>query len=294
MTNKFKINIRMLALILVAVALVLAGFRTILVCSSYDIEASHFDNGNPLPDIFNYILFALTVCVIIILFLCKKGELPSDIGVTGNVTKFFAGAVAFCSLWGGLYSFTKTVSIPDVMQTRAQQLGNIQALLSLGVFIYFVFNAFSNEKHVKIKSVFGLVTILWHVLFVLTIYFDMTTPLNAPVKVLFQFAVLASMFYINYEMRFFVNIPQPRAYVAASLVSVVFLLSASVSMIVGKLMGKVNIGYLDLIYCVQLLCTAGYVLSRLFTYLKTVKEIPFMVKNEKTEVKETVAEVTGN
>ncbi|MBR5515933.1 MAG: hypothetical protein IKU52_06995 [Clostridia bacterium] len=290
--NKLKLNIKLTVYIFLAVALVFTGIRSYLLCTSYEITVHRFETGAVLPEILNYLLFAY-VCISLLLFAAvKKNSLPNTLGKTNIVTSFFAAITGVFSIASGIYSINSTIlnnastsnqtafATRDIPINKALLFGKIQAVLSIAVFIYFIFTAFSKEKHTKIKTIFGIFSIVWHVMFIMAIYFDMNTPLNAPVKVLFQFACMASMFYIIYEIRFLTGIGKPRLYVPVSLIAVTFLCISSTSMLAGKLCGTVTVGILDTLLCLQQLAAAGYILARLVTYIKDTNKVPMFEKEE--------------
>jgi len=157
------------------------------------------------------------------------------------------------------------------MQTPEDQRLNafvkIQCVLSLAVFAYFMLTAFSIGKHAKIKSVLGILTILWHVVFLLVIYFDMSKPINSPIKMMFQFAVLVSMIFMVYELRFLLGMARPRMYMATALASIVVISSAAIPMTIGAFAGYFNVTVSNLIYSLQLVAMLGYIISRFVTYI---------------------------
>lgn len=283
--NKFKLDLRTVLYIVIAVSVVLAGARIYMIEAFYENEMYTFAHGTVLPDIFNYFIFGAVIIVFILFALMDKSCFAEEMGNASASTVVFAAATGFFALVGGLYAISQ-ITIKDPVTEMMQQMGavdvyaqrlntfvKIQCVLSLAVFAYFMLTAFSVNKYSRAKSVLGILSILWHVVFLLVIYFDMSKPINSPIKVMLQFAVLVSMIYMVYEMRFMLGMGKPRMFVATSLVSVIVIAAGALPMTVCAFTGAFNVMLSNLLYSVQLVGMLGYIISRLITYLKQPKKI---------------------
>ena len=125
--------------------------------------------------------------------------------------------------------------------------------------------AFIPEKYNGAKTVIGCVTIIWHVLYLLAIYFDMTAPLNDPIRLMNEFALVGIMMFLTVEIRFLCGLPKKGFYVGTAVVAFTLLLSSSVSNIIYAIVNS-DIGADKTVFVYQLLC-AAYVITRLLSQL---------------------------
>lgn len=259
------------------IALAMTVFRIYMICTEYETETYFFKYGSPLPDIFNYTLVALIVIIFAFFIFTKKKSLPDDYGKTSIPTVITAAATGFLSFIGGLYAASQLLITNDpageaaVVSESAQRVETfafIQCLLSLGVFAYFLLTAFSLHRCSVMKTVFGIIAILWHVVFLLVIYFDMTRPINAPIRLMFQFAILASMIYLIVEMRFLLGIAKPRLFMSVSFISIIIIMSAALPMTVCAIAGLFIMPASNIIYSLHLIAMLGYIISRTVTYIR--------------------------
>lgn len=277
--NKLKLNLRTVLYIVFAAGFVLAAARVYMIEALYENEMYSFANGTVLPDIFNYFIFGAVVAVFALFALADKSGFAGEMGNTSAATVAFAAATGFFALVGGLYAISQ-ITIKDPVTEMMKQMGTldvytqrlntfvkIQCVLSLAVFAYFMLTAFSVNKYSRAKSVLGILTILWHAVFLLVIYFDMTKPINSPIKMMFQFSVLVSMVYMVYEMRFMLGIGKPGMFVATSLAAILVIAAGALPMTICAFTGAFNVVVSNLLYSVQLLGMLGYIISRLITYL---------------------------
>lgn len=278
MTNMIK-NIRTAVFVLLGIGLVLVAEQTYMISALFEVEVYHYEYGNILPDIFNYVLVAVVVAAIAMPFIfTRKKSLHTTMGRESTVTVVFAALVAFFVLWVGLATLYDVVmESKDVLvatQSRTRSFRVLQAILSLPMFAYFVLTAFSVEKHVGAKTILGILAIVWHIIFLLVLYFDTAIPLNCPLRYMFQFAVVASMMYLVYEIRFLLGISKSKLYVAISCISATLCAVASLPVIITGITGKLALSSFDYCCCGMLAVMTGYIVSRIITYLKECENNP--------------------
>ncbi len=90
----------------------------------------------------------------------------------------------------------------------------LTALFLLASTAYFI-NQFRNRQEPDTALPFGYIAILGAAMLLATLYFDLTTPMNAPHKVSLQVALLSVMVAVLYELRAMTDAPHPRAQAAA-------------------------------------------------------------------------------
>lgn len=93
---------------------------------------------------------------------------------------------------------------------------------------YFIVTAFARRPKEKALIICGFFTIIWAALYLMCVYFDMSSPLNSPVRILEQLSLIIIMLYFVFEVRFLLLKPRPRLYLPVSLLSVLFIYLSSV------------------------------------------------------------------
>ena len=213
--------------IFLALAFFLSVFISALrVMALDDFEAStqYFAHGATLYRTVNYLLLA----AVLIFFVCglylrgKVALAPSDRGIPF----YFANAVLGVSLAAyALFSF------PVFFRTAEEAFGaspltdGLRLLCTLfavaGVFFCIHNCLFPNAERGR-RLLFGLSVPLFAVLNVLYLYFDTTTPLNAPNKLFDQFTYVFVALYLLYELRVLFRAPRYAAQCTFGLIAMVF------------------------------------------------------------------------
>lgn len=213
--------------IFLALAFFLSVFISALrVMALDDFEAStqYFAHGATLYRTVNYLLLA----AVLIFFVCglylrgKVALAPSDRGIPF----YFANAVLGVSLAAyALFSF------PVFFRTAEEAFGaspltdGLRLLCTLfavaGVFFCIHNCLFPNAERGR-RLLFGLSVPLFAVLNVLYLYFDTTTPLNAPNKLFDQFTYVFVALYLLYELRVLFHAPRYAAQCTFGLIAMVF------------------------------------------------------------------------
>ena len=94
---------------------------------------------------------------------------------------------------------------------------------------YFIITAFSPKPNENILVICGFSVIIWAALYLMCVYFDMSSPLNSPVRILEQLSLITIMLYFVFEIRFLLKKPRPRLYLPVSLLAMLFISLSSVS-----------------------------------------------------------------
>ena len=71
-------------------------------------------------------------------------------------------------------------------------------------------------------------TIIWATIYLMT-YFDMSSPLNSPIRVSNQLSLITIMLYFTFEARYLLGKPKPRFYFPVALLAILFIPMSAVS-----------------------------------------------------------------
>ncbi len=274
--NKLKfsyLNKKIIYLLLVC-AVIFTAFQSFLVLKYYEADVYLYAHGTALPTVFNVLLSAFVIVVLVGCSLCTCEEYSDKLARSSFATRFFSLLASAALLATGIFEMIGYNQRTSELMYMAQKQDKFilwSVLLSFGAFIYFLLFAFVPAKLNRIKTVLGCITIVWHILYLLAVYFDMTTPLNDPMRLMNEFALVGIMMYLTVEIRYLCGTPKKGFYIGTSIVAFTLLLCSSVSNLIFALGGNSVQGGNVAIYIYQLI-SAVYVFTRLFAQLKNTNK----------------------
>ena len=272
MNKKIPILHKKTVYILLCVSLVFTVIQTVLAMKFFDPEVFLYAHGTLLGDIFNIALALFVIAVLVLFSVFKTDGHPDTLAKSSGVTGVFAAASGILLFFCGIYSlltYTQEKSSLMYMTEKQDTFTKWAAVLGLVAFLYFMLAAFMPNKADKVKVWIGCVTIAWHIMQLLSVYFDMTNPLNNPMRLINEFALVGAMMYLTVEIRYLAKIPKKGLYISTSVIAFTLLLASSVSNL--ALCFKTAVDGNCVYYIYQLLM-AIYILSRLLSQLNHEEE----------------------
>ncbi|MBR4881555.1 MAG: hypothetical protein IKU19_06445 [Clostridia bacterium] len=265
-----KLN-KKIVYILLACGVVFAALQCFMVMNLYEADVYLYAHGTVLPTVFNVVLSLFVIGVLVYFSLCTCGEYSDKLAETSFVSRIFSLLAAASLLYTGVTEFigyNQNAAGLMYMEQKQDKFIFWSSVISFGAFIYFLVFAFVPDKLNKLKTFLGCITVVWHILYLLSVYFDMTSPLNDPMRLMNEFALVGIMMYLTVEIRYLCGIPKKGFYIGASVVAFTLLLSSSVSNLIFAFGGGTVQGGNISVYIYQL-CAAGYILSRVISQIKT-------------------------
>lgn len=276
---------KLTAYILLAVGILLAAFQVICAVCFYD-SSVYLYSFSVVPKILNILLALYVIGVVVVFALLKKNDYPESEAKTPVATRIFAGLCAVslfvCGMNDLIAFFEFTTDMTHTTTTRQETFIMWGGILSLGAVVYFVLNVIFTDNRKNLKPWFGFVAIVWHIMYLLSIYFDMTNPLNNPIRLINEFALVAGMLFITVELRYVLGVAKKGFYISCSLVAVTFLLASGVTGIIctfTDIIPKTR----DLWGYIFELAFAFYVLTRFIVQLSHSEEKPIEETKDSSE-----------
>lgn len=211
-----------------AAAVVLAAARSWLMLAYYDGASTIWEAGTVLPAVLNVITLAaaLAAACLPAAVIRKDGSNIKLPGKTGRFTSFAAMLCGFtvialpvlCYIYcsgGEVTQYTGNMSL------AAQIVVILAAVFAVPAAMRFFMIALGREPFGKISSAFGFFAVLWTAAFLMTVYFDRSSLLNDPLRVMTQLSLLITMAYLLFELRMNVSVPKPRALLGAAFAAIV-------------------------------------------------------------------------
>lgn len=268
-----KLNKKIIYLFL-ALALVFTAFQSFLVLKYYEADVYLYAHGTALPTVFAVLLSLFIIAVLVYCSLCKCEGYSEKLAKCPIISRFFGLLSSAALLAVGIYTLIGYNERTSQLMYIAQKQDKFifwSCILSFGAFIYYFIFAIIPEKLNKLKTFLGCITIVWHIVYLLSVYFDMTSPLNDPIRLMNEFALVGIMMYLTVEIRYLCGIPKKGFYIGASVTAFTLLLCSSVSNLLyaicvnGSLDGDIGI-------FVYQFFAAGYLLTRLLSQLKATEK----------------------
>ncbi|MBQ3182281.1 MAG: hypothetical protein IJB57_01295 [Clostridia bacterium] len=270
--NKLKfsnLNKKIIYLFLVC-AVIFTAFQSFLVLKYYEADVYLYAHGTVLPTVFNVLISLFIIVVLVYCSLCTCEGYSDKLAKCSGVSRLFGLLASAALLAVGIYTligYNQRTAQLMYMSQKQDKFIFWSCMLSFGAFIYYFIFSILPEKLNKLKTLLGCITVVWHILYLLSVYFDMNSPLNDPIRLMNEFALVGIMMYLTVEIRYLCGIPKKGFYIGASTVAFTLLLCSSVSNILYALIVNgsldTNIG----IFVYQFFA-AGYVLIRLLSQLK--------------------------
>lgn len=259
---------KLTALALLLIGVVFAALQTLMVWKYYEADIYLYAHGTPLPDIFNISLAVYVVIALVLFRFFNKKDYPESEAPTSAVTLIFSALCGFAVLANGIFGFMSYMEASKNMAYIAARRDTFLlwgSLLAVFCFVYFMVSGFM-PKAKKAKAWLGCTAIIWHILYLLYVYFDMTNPLNSPIRLMNEFALVAMMMFITVEVRYTLGIPKKGFYISTAVIAFTLLLCSAVSNIVCVISGRLSADVYFGGYVYELVA-AGYVLTRLISQL---------------------------
>lgn len=218
---------RIVSAILVAVAVVL---RTLNLFGFYEADIGYYRTGSVLPTVFRIFVLLCTLFFAIFAFILGKHaeRIPSKNSATVGASLLVALTFAVTALWRYCFS--------AALMTTSTIFAFVTGGLAAVYFILFAFGKLSAPS----ALLTGLGTILWFGCILSASYFDITVPMNAPLKLVLQLACLGGMLLMLSEMRLCCGARKQRFTLFALPAATLYLLSSAIPSIIADVMGILN------------------------------------------------------
>lgn len=210
MNVKTKLSrLQMLSIALGALTLGTVALRTVALLLFFNNETGYFAKSGVVIAFYVLELLAAALCVAFP-FLIKKEPVAACDAPLSIGGLFGAGLCALTTVICAVFFLVRRTRIP-----APAVIVLLTAVFLLGAAAYFI-NQFRVKQTPATTLPFGYAAILGAALLLATLYFDLTTPMNAPHKVSLQIALLATMAAILYELRIATGEPMPRVQAAVT------------------------------------------------------------------------------
>jgi len=271
-------------LFLIPIATVLGTvMQTMAMMLSYEGGLGGCQNGDVMGTIAGWILFFISLILLAGCF-----ALPRAFSQAFRAIPDCAGLPAFLAAMGGcaMIAFS-ALSFIDTNTGATDSIQLLRLLFSIPAGLYLIFTAM-NRQQGKVLTALGFCPTLWLALSLMRLFFDRSSAINNPMKILLQLSLAAIMLSFMAETRIRVGKYGARFLVGISAVATVLGVSSSVSMMIYRLNG----GYLlnsEIMMAVIELILSLYLAARLYSY----RTLTLAEKDTIPDTKEKEAEASN-
>ena len=224
-------NLRVYYIGVLCLTLVATLTRTLSLTLSLDKASGYFKANAVLP-VALVVVLALAGVAILLYPILLRDRVPQSNAGGSNLT---TATSILCALLF-LVSFVATCMAKGVVALPTF-LWLVGILSLLAATIYFLTKTSLCSIGTSGSAVFGSLTLIALGCLITVTYFDVATPMNAPIKIHLHLALLAMMLCLLYELRDTVGAPMPRARTAFTALAFFLSVTVGVSDIITALAG---------------------------------------------------------
>lgn len=243
MIKKYRLEFYLPLLIIVALASVI--LRTVASFGSYDFKYGYYYSST----LFSVSVWLVVICVAILFtFASPRSKTVKEPNIPfGTKEVFFPSAIAMLGLLFSSFSFFKfaldsgaTSNVKPFLNVPANTVALVGGVLGLLSIVYFILSSVCPDDRSIPRASFGMVTVLYLVIYSAYLYFDTELAINAHSKIVDQCAYVFAAIFFLYETRVSLGRQSWRLYGAFGLVASLLCAYSSIpSVIVYLATGKV-------------------------------------------------------
>lgn len=263
---------RILISVLLAAGVLLALFFAVITASLYEKDVHYFRLYSSAPKVYTVLMCVFCAVSLATLFTVPKASASKE-SLSHNKRKkpvviaaFICAAAVAASVVSRFFK-TRT-EVPQAMQTpfaKPQVLRVLLIIFGIVSVVFFLSMAFKLKYSVSAYLAFGVIA--YFIVYILTIYYDTTIPINSPMRVINQITTITMLLWIMLEERFLIGTSKPFLYVAMGLITSSFCFALSFSAFAGTVSGKIDPNTFAIVGAVQALAFGIYTSVRIVSFV---------------------------
>ncbi len=186
-------------------AILAAVLRTVALFANYDSTRDYFTRGSVIHQIFLVLLPLLMVAFLVFAVFLRHEQTPTV--ASGGLMTLFAVVFLLVTLFvGAIYGFLalRKMDAGSGAMRAFTILASLMALISLPHYVLFLFDRYLGSN---LRGILGLAPALCSLFAAMLLYFDNTTQMNQPAKLLSLFAFLLVSCHALFECRLLLGKP---------------------------------------------------------------------------------------
>ena len=218
-----------------------ALLRTLSLFFFYDSDIGYYSHGAPLPVIVNALIIVAFIGCALICFIPRISITPDTFGESRVVDILY---LIPCLI--SAYAFVAQIYLVSQYSNIGLAIPKMQLLLVVLNAVAVIFFALSTcRTRVKptLLIISGILTMLWLVLMLVSLYFDMYVQINSPNKTLMAFALVAAILFLSGELRLSIDDKKYGVRLFSSAIALIIIASSAVPSMIAEFGGAIGDTY---------------------------------------------------
>lgn len=248
-----------------------AAIQLALLLTDYNFKLGLYKSGSVLPEVFAALLLAAVAALLTLPIIGRNRELPETLPPVGRTLTFVSALTGFAMLATVVMQLYMNLSFEITLEgwksTLASGLEIAMLVFALPSAGYFVVMAVRRDPYRRSTAALGFFPVLWAAAYLMCVYFDTSTTLNNPLRIIEQAALIALMVFMLMELRCLVGRAKPQLYMTFGMIALVMVTASSLPTLILTLAMKMSVS-VDTIYDAAKLCLAAYIAARLTSVIR--------------------------
>ena len=247
----------------VIISAVATFFQYIVKNNYIDESVDLYKTGMVTPEAFGIFMVIAVLFIITPAFIMRLDAMPKQLKYGSFLTSIISIASAFLVLVTAVMFFMSKGSASELGNTQIMvyRLRFACSVIALPTAIYFLIVGFTTKKNNDVISWFSFFPIIWTLVYIMSVYFDHTSVINSPLRIVQQTALIVLLVYQLFETRCHIGKSKPVVYFILSNLTILFLSTAFIPDLADLLLGKAKLT-LDMSYSLYGCVLALYVFAR--------------------------------
>lgn len=251
-----------------AVAASAAGavIRLVLLLYDYDFKLGLYKAETVLPQVFTAVLAVSVALLLTTVIVCRNTALPAELPPVSTKLTFVSALTGFAIfatvVMQLLMHLSFDIELSGWKSALASGLEIAMQAFALPSAAYFIVMAVRRDPYKPSTAALGFFPVLWASAYLMCVYFDISTTLNNPLRILEQASLIVVMAFMLMELRCLVGKAKPHYYVAFGMTAMVMVTSSSLPTLLLTIVKKMEVS-VDTIYDAAKICLAAYIAVRL-------------------------------
>lgn len=200
--------------------------HAVIMASCYDESMFFYNTGVSAP----WILYACSAAALIF-FATSLLAVKKD-GLTGAYIPLNRMST-FTSLLAGFQLLAAVIiNILNISSGEYGAPSNFRMaalILAVPASCYFIVSAMASKPNTRMLPWLSMAVIVWSAVYLMSVYFEMTTPLTSPARILNQLTLVCIMLYFVFETRYLLGRAMPKVYLAVSMAAMLVIGLSTIS-----------------------------------------------------------------
>lgn len=265
--NEKKGVIWLYTLIATVIASVATTFYSILEKYYLEAQTGMYKLGAQTPVAFAVFMFIGVLILFFVVFNIDKNTLSKEIKGIPIVTSVISVLAATMLVFSAVLVFMENAKggVVAESQLASQKVSFIFSFIAFPAALYYLLLIFSGKTKTKAVTIASFFPVIWTWGYLLSVYFDHSTEMSSPERVIQELAVIMLLLYQLMETRTLIGKAKPRMYILVSGLALIFLAPAFLSGVV-DVIKKTNSLSLDDVYLLYGALMVVYVFTRMVGY----------------------------